>query len=1572
MNILKISLLLGLVPSLSLGAPEPMAKEASTNRFFTNYDTKTESLEAGNKLNEQIIEEGITLLKNEDNVLPLAKSSKVSIFGNYSTDLIYTGAGSGAGSGGETITLQQVFQNAGLQVNPELTEFYDNDSLSGGIQSQIQGYTVNAGYKVFETPVSKLEANVDETSYEEYNDVAFVVISRRGMEAADLPKGMATGFSGEGLNSTKVAGARNADDHSLQPNQDETDLIEYVSQYFDNIVLLFNTGSQFEAGFLDDVGHYAYSDKIKGALWFGFPGRGDGLNALGKILTGEVSPSGHTVDTWARDFKNDPTWDNMPIYSNSLIKYTNSSKSFVNYKEGIYAGYRYYETRGETEGEENYSSLVDGRNVVHNTETTQWDSWYDSAVVFPMGYGLSYTTFDWEIVGKSIEENSPLPEDGSLSVQVKVTNTGEVAGKDVVQLYYSAPYTEGGIEKSSVNLAAYAKTDTLDPGESEVLTLEIATRDMASYDYNDANKNEFIGYELDPGEYHLHFSKNAHESVLDLTYTVPEGGYRYETSESGTKIENLFADAEMENTVYLSRSDWEGTFPTKPTAEERVAPQEVLDIVENTSSSEKILANDDPSDPWYAEEMPTVGNNTGSIMLEDLYGLPYDNPLWEDYLDQFAVGSKTERGMAYTFWNAGWNIYGVDELGFPTTHQEDGPSGLAGRYVGGTYTNFACETVLASTWNKSLAYQKGLLIGNQGLFGDGTSIVSGLYAPSVNLHRSPFGGRNFEYYSEDPYLSGEMAGNIIKGCNEKGMITYLKHFAVNEQESNRENLLTWANEQSIRELYVKPFQICVEDYHTHGIMSALNNLGATWTGGHYNLLTRLLREEWGFDGIVITDYVQSRPQLNGNLALRTGGDILLATNGSQQNPAGLDSPTTVKSLRRAMHNVLYNTLNYTAIFNSSIVNILGEYEDATLDPAIAEYDYSASLATCLTNDGSNSREVVRYSLKEGETLPEGLTLAEDGTLSGKPTKALDEPAVFTVQAKYEHSTREATFTLPVVDKDLSVIYTKPTGQDIATGYIGESYQQNIAWAYLASGEEQKITYSLADGSLLPEGLSLTEGGAIQGTPTKPCVNYAFRITASSEGKLSMSVNLNITIGQRIAVTDKTLKTGKANEYYADSITIDQDGLKYELTSESSLPNGLTLTEDGNIVGTPTSAVSGHAFTVHISGENYIATDKIYYLDIGLNYADFTLDSIKVGQSVNLPINFAQGGNSIVYSLAEGSALPEGLELKDGSLVGSVSKAGSYSFTIQASMGGVPTDSVTVQLLVEPTQTYANYQTGMIIGIVAIVLCAAGIVVFFLVFDRKNRSGGNGNDLKDNGTDAKEESPEEKEEKEKVEKRKKRNFLATVIGSVSGFVVFGTAIVLCITLLAPQGEQPIGGSQVYVFEAEYVYLDEFNGAGISNSAEGVNNIYGEGTEADIEKGYSNGYFLGNTYAANQIDFVIESDAKTTGKLTLRLASELGDLSLNNDVFGVEVNGEAVDYSIIVQNSSSGSYDFSDYTLNTSINLVEGENTVSLIIKENTLQGGNRTGAPLIDCIKIATEATLTWEPLLDNPDRIGEV
>ncbi len=1523
--------------------------EDGKNYFFADFNNASEAYAAGNEVNKELLSEGIILLKNEDNALPLGENAKLSLFGVRSTNLLYGGGGSGAGAGGSKLSLADSLKNAGFSVNDKLTTFYKNNQTANG--GSIKNYGVYPGPTVGmgEAPVSKFQADSSlEASYAEYSDAALIVFGRAGTEAGDSTKGMASSWDSNGnLNaSAPVSGARSYDDHYLQLDKNETDLISYVSEHFEKIIIVLNTASQVEVGFLDDPGHYAYSAKIKAALWIGYPGVGDGLNAFGEILAGKTNPSGHTVDTWSRDFKADPTWYNMPTYTNNLFKYTNLRRSFANYSEGIYSGYRYYETRGFTEGDGEVMQTVRG------TSTTKWKNWYSSAVSYPFGHGLSYTEFTWKLIDCNIEENSALAADSTIKFTIEVKNTGSVAGKEVVQLYYTAPYVTGQIEKAHVVLCGYEKTKLLSPGEAENVVISVKARDMASYDYSDANGNGFKGYELDAGDYVLKLSKNAHQSVIEKTFKVADGGIKFATNESGNTVENRFDKVSEHIAQYMTRADFAGTFPTEPTSADRVASQAVIDEVNNTSVNDKIAAEDTPDKPYYSGQTPTTGADNG-IVLKDLYGLDYNDEKWEKFLDQLTVGDKNTAGtMAYTIWNGGWSIFGNSKLGIPDTAQEDGPSGINGKNVKGSYSNFASETVTASTWNKELAKKKGLILGNQALVG-GSKYVNGIYAPAVNIHRSAFGGRNFEYFSEDAYLSGVMAGEIVKGCNEKGLITYLKHFAVNDQESQRDNLLTWLDEQTLREIYLKPFEICVEDYDCHGIMTALNSIGATWTGGNYELITEVLRGEWNFKGLVITDYVQGRGQLNGNQAIRAGGDFLLATKGSVQNPVALNSATTVTAMRKAMHNILYATLNYTACFNSSKETVLGAYEGGALDPAIDSMPYEATVATVKIN-GNIQKDKVKYALKEGSKLPTGLTLDENGTISGTAT-TVGESGEFTVVASYSLCKKEATFTLPVADKATSVIYVKK--ENAKSSYLGKAFDFSVDWAYTLDGKTHDITYSLAEGSSLPKGLTLSSDGKISGTAQEVCIDYPVSIVASAPGMRSMTVKLTISTFKGVIDMKGELKGGVFGKDYAVSVADSSlKGVNYSLKAGSKLPSGLTLTGGGTIVGKPLEA-GKITFTVVADGEYLEQTEREFTLEVAPAYTGKTLDTVKVGSEFETYINFAEGVTDANYSLFDGT-LPEGVTLtKDGVLKGAVKKAGSYSFTVKitSSAGEAYANFV---LKADGAKVNSSYGLGLAIGIAAIVLLLGAGALYIFVIQKGNKVVLSGSAAENAA------ATEAKAGKVKVSKKFIVSFTSAVAAVLAVVIVFSV-------VNAPISES---GSvkKTFVFEAEYVNLDDFMGAGISNSAVGVNNIYGDGLDKDKEAGWSNGYFLGNTYAINTITFEIESDGESSAQLVLRLASELGNLSLNESVFGIEVNGKEISYNLTVANSSAGNYDFADYPISAPITLLNGKNTIKLIIKDNTLKDGNSVGAPLIDCIKIASSSTLTWNPLTDNPDQRGSI
>lgn len=883
--------------------------DASKYQYYTTeYKGKDDVLAAANALNERIVEEGAVLLKNDDKALPVAPGTKATVFGKNSVNVVYGGSGSNAGSGGkdDRCTLYKSLETAGIEYNEDMKAFYESDKRSGGgrpaspdMNSTITGLT---GFATGETPAEMYDGAVRE-SWKNYADMAIVFISRIGGEGFDLPRSMFWDGSGyQNWNGDSlIPGARNKDDHYLQLDKNETDMIKTAAENFDKVVVVLNCPTSMELGFLDDPDHYAYSDRIKACLWIGTPGN-SGMAALGRILTGEVDPSGRTCDIYARDFKKDPTWNN---FGNNLAEGGNQyvdesgqkrSAYFVHYSEGIYVGYRYYETRAFTE------------------ENRGNGGWYKQNVVYPFGYGLSYTTFKWEV--ESVSHADSFDGDDTITVKVNVKNDGDRAGKDVVQLYFGAPYySESGIEKSHVVLGAFAKTKLLHPGDDDTVTLELSARDMASYDYADGNVNGFKGYELEHGDYTLYVAHDSHDRSTPIVLNLG-ADVRYETDDAtGARIDNLFDDVSARITRYMSREDFEGTFPQAPSAELKTLTASDIQKLNYT-------LKDKASDPWYSSDMPDqsaieLTRDQTEIKLYDLIGKDYDSAEWDLLLDQLTVSqmrSLIEIGNYHTE-----AIVGIDK---PKTTDPDGPMGYS-LFMGDDAVYKTCyyagESLMGCTFNVELAREFGEMIGDESLIGDRKGdkrTYSGWYAPACNLHRSQFGGRNFEYYSEDPVLSAKMAVGVIQGAMSKGVYTYLKHFAMNDQETNRDTngIAVWANEQTMRELYFLPFEKAVKDGGTTAMMSSFNRIGFTWAGGNYTLLTELLRDEWGFKGMVITDY-NLQQYMNVDQMIRAGGDVNLSQSKSLKN---YDTATSVTAIRKAAKNILYT------VANSNAMNGMGE------------------------------------------------------------------------------------------------------------------------------------------------------------------------------------------------------------------------------------------------------------------------------------------------------------------------------------------------------------------------------------------------------------------------------------------------------------------------------------------------------------------------------------------------------------------------------------------------------------------------------------------------------------------------
>lgn len=796
--------------------------------FGMTIDSSTPAGEAaraeGALVAQQISDEGIVLLKNEDALLPL-DGQGVNVFGFGAFALRFGGGGSGGADQSAAKSLFEGLTEAGVDYN---TALYDVMVEQGASTEAKNGTGLIDVLSSFLAPPQPDEPAVDYLTDDvlaearAFSDVALVVVGNDGVEAQD--------FTAEQL--------------ALPANTRA--LLDRVTATFDQVIVVVNSGNAMELGFLDEY------PQIAAALWIGTPGP-FGAVSLGAIIAGEVNPSGRLTDTYADNVAAHPAAENFGDYRYDNIP----GRAFIEYQEGIYVGYRFFETY--------YADDQAG---------------YEAAVQYPFGYGLSYTSFSQALVGSVIT-------DETVTLTVDVTNTGERAGKEVVQVYFSAPYTPGGIEKSAIELAGFDKTGLLAPGESETVTVSFPLRDMASYDAD--GREAFV---LEPGTYTMTVAADVHTPLASITHEVTEEVV-YRTDETtGTAIENRFGFARGDHTV-LSRADWQGTFPD---GSDRLvtASDAVLTAMEEGAASAI-----EPAEG----ELPTYGADNG-ISYADLEGVPVDDPRWQSFLDQLTLDEQID-----LFSRGAYLTHAVDRLGIPSATLLDGPAGINSFFSTVTAASYPTQVVVASTWNADLARALGEAVGAEAnAYG-----VQGWYAPGMNLHRTPQGGRNFEYFSEDPLLSGVMAAGMVAGAESKGVITFVKHFAVNDQETNaRTGIDVWVDEQSLRELYLRPFEIAVKEGGARGAMSSFSHLGTQWAGGSSALLQNVLRDEWGFTGFVSTDAVLGG-FMDPALAVRAGNDLMLAPLGTptvarvheayRADPVGVGA-----ALRERVHAVLFTLL----------------------------------------------------------------------------------------------------------------------------------------------------------------------------------------------------------------------------------------------------------------------------------------------------------------------------------------------------------------------------------------------------------------------------------------------------------------------------------------------------------------------------------------------------------------------------------------------------------------------------------------------------------------------------------------
>lgn len=851
-----IAMVLAVVVCVNMICFGPMATliGLATGNGTLSDETNEEAAEVA----EEIMEDGIVLLKNES-LLPLNETKKLNIFGWESINPAYGGAGSGGINDlYDIVSLNQGLENAGFSINQKLVDFYNNygaDDPEMSIQKQ--------SWTLPEPPVDTYSDELIKSA-KEYSDVAVVVLSRKAGEGHnDIP-----------MDVKKAAYDNNSDEyddfpegeHYLQLSQTEREMVDMVCSNFDNVIVIYNGANQFELGFADEY------PQIKSVVWC--PGTGNvGFNALGKVFSGEVNPSGKTPDTFIYDMTTAPWWDNA-----EKTEYTNLADmavegmnagtaqvyapAFTNYVEGIYVGYKYYETAAQ-------EGAID----------------YDKTVQYPFGYGLSYTEFEQKM--GELEE-----KDGQISVDVEVTNTGDVAGKDVVEVYYNPPYTNGGIEKSSANLIEFAKTDLLQPGKSQIVTVTFSIEDMASYDENNAK-----AYVLEKGDYVISINSDSHTVLDQKTYTADaDVVYKGENKRASddTAAGNVFEDAKGDIT-YLSRADHFANY------EEATAAPASAELSEPYVSEYHLNSNFDKTTYLNDEDvMPTTGADNG-LTLEDMRDADYDDPRWEKLLDQLSVDE-----MANMIAMAGYQTAAMDSVGKVATLDFDGPAAINNNFTGVGSIGFPIEVVIASTWNKELAQTWGECMGKISQ----EMGAEGWYAPGMNTHRTAFGARNYEYFSEDGVLAGNMGAKAVEGARKYGVYSYIKHFAM--YEGNAKMVSVWSNEQAIREIYLKPFEISVKQGGANAVMVSWSFLGDKWTGECSNLMNTVLRDEWGFRGMALTDFFRNNGHgfMNADAALANGVDVMLSTfNGEENNVANPEHPTSVLQMRNACKNVMYTVVS---------------------------------------------------------------------------------------------------------------------------------------------------------------------------------------------------------------------------------------------------------------------------------------------------------------------------------------------------------------------------------------------------------------------------------------------------------------------------------------------------------------------------------------------------------------------------------------------------------------------------------------------------------------------------------------
>lgn len=1104
-----------------LSSLSALASTGSDGLYYSDFNSFADEQAYAKEYSVQMMAESIVLLKNENNVLPLRGTKNVTLFGNSSYYHVIGKNGGSADRTGYTM-LPDALEMAGYKVNPKVAGIYN-------VYGPEYTYNFYSGTKKLLSNPLRLELPTEmfgnvEGSYSLYGDAAIVTISREGNEDVDMPI-------------ANVEGHDDETENALQLNDNERAMIQYMKNYFGKVIVLINSASTMDITELED------DPGVDAILWIGCPGM-YGMEAVGQVLNGTVNPSGRTVDTYAADLTKNPVYYNAVTNYEEIALGGDASEISVEYEEDIYLGYKWYETAAADGVLDKIPGYVAADAAIPADKNG--DMYYNrsTGVVYPFGYGLSYTQFKQEWVTESFAIPANATLDTFVDVKVKVTNTGTVEGKEVVQVYSHAPYL-GGIEKAEVSLVSYGKTAMLAPGQSEVVTLSVRVGDIASFDYTNANNNGFAGYEIEAGDYELRLQKNSHEVIGKIEYSVettlkldndddPENNTPLSEGDDYDSL--LIAEEEASTMKLLSRKNFVETFPTVPVSSETKKYGDnlvaLLTETENEHSNYYSLSLDDADDPWYAASVPSdwtqatntavttdvnknvVSRNDGSkcaIQLGDMVGIDYTDESTPVKVNGTTYESGKAAWTAYLNqlnWNelvalcsfGGYGTYAVTSAGKPVTVDADGPERFGDD---GTY--LPCPTNQASTWNLDIAYIHGAVAAHEGMYQG----VTGWYAPAFNIHRTPFCGRNRSYYSEDGVMAGYMAAATAKGAEDNGVYAFAKHFALNNQETSRSNLATWASEQAIREIYLKPFEYALKVGEHFGgaraIMTAMNRVGAVGCCGHYALLTDIVRGEWGFKGLVVSDsYKDGWPKAN--VMQRAGCDLPLGTYdgsnviiGEWDDEIGvyytdkdgnkIASPTQWTVIRNTAEHILWVTANSTAMGNNLDTSLFAEKFDNKTENLTAGVPVDIDLSVDFDEYGT---DVVNYEIISGR-LPNGLSIDATGHIVGRATETgTFEVTIEQLGSGWVRSDATMTFVVETL-LDSSEGWTFTAGKDFSTTLSQDKYVKAAYEDFYKTGSIAKLEYELVDAA---NGLSMTTEGVLSGNLEAGTYDITVRLTYS--------------------------------------------------------------------------------------------------------------------------------------------------------------------------------------------------------------------------------------------------------------------------------------------------------------------------------------------------------------------------------------------------------------------------------------------------------------------------------------------